>query len=356
MYLNNNHEHREPKRIIISTSKIKLDNNLNNIETNEETKKIAFENGTEIAIDSIYNKSSLKYLVKKYKLEEKDILFCIKHFGGYVVKYTDNFQTQKIIRGIWKSSVSFETKLAIIINYFDRNMDMKHLEKMYGFPAHSINSLIRSYIHESEKSGVKPIRTYRINNDISKEKKEENIMTNTENNILQMNSNNKIDSDAEKLIRSIYQKIPYEKKILIIKDYFENKEMPSTISKKYSLDVTVINNLVSKVKAAKFFDYNKNIDKNAIKNSTKTQKKALILSIIKEQEGSGCSWKELSEKYNVNYQYLIIKKNKYLEKRKHKIIPTESQANISGQSYQEKINDLELEIVRLKKIIDHLMK
>ena len=130
------------------------------------------------------------------------------------------------------------------------------------------------------------------------------------------------------------------------------------MSKKYSLDVTVIKNLLSKVKSAKLFNYEKKTYKNTLKNSTKKQKKSLIRSIIKEQEGSGCSWKELADKYNVNYQYLIIKKNKYLEKNKHKVIPLQSQSevHISAQSYEQKIKDLELEIVRLKKIVDHLIK
>ncbi len=165
-------------------------------------------------------------------------------------------------------------------------------------------------------------------------------------------SNWESDSKYIDIIKATYKNIPLDKKIIIVKEYFENKEMPSVIGKKFSLDVTIINNFIARIKNEKLFNYipHKIITKKAIKKPSDE----LILSIIKEKEDSGCLWKELAIKHNIDYMSLMVTKQKILRKE-CKIYRALKHKSVFKNS-EEKIKNLESEIVRLNRIIDSLIK
>lgn len=194
------------------------------------------------------------------------------------------------------------------------------------------------------------------------------------------------------LIKKIHSYIPFEKKLSIIVDYFENNLFEKEIAVKYGLlESNTIGVIIAyekqskEIKEIKFTNkiraYQKPIisdrDYPYMKSENKDlkidKKKEKFLAILNDHKATGASFIKLAEKHAVLYQTLMNWKKKYgdakiknpeYNKLPSKYIKKENINSISKEKIEfNRIKELESEnmelkseIVRLKKIIDHLMK
>ena len=288
MQINDIYEQREPKRVVIPSSKLESIRNKNDNKHHEEN-SIVNEKGISIAIEYIYNKKSKEEIAKKYSTIEKNVILCVSLFGDKISKYLNDDRYISLIEKI-HSYTPFEKKLAIIVDFFENNLFEKEITSKYGLSESNTRGVILAYKQQSKE--IKEIKFI-----------------------------NKIRA--------------YQKPIISDGD-------PSYMSSE-----------------------NKDLKMD--------KKKEKFLAILNDHKATGVSFIKLAEKHGILYQTLMNWKKKYgdveiknpeYNETPSKYIKNEHIISISKDKFEynrikeleSKNKDLESEIIRLKKIVDHLIK